>query len=277
MFRKFIVETIRLGRRLRPNALWGLYDTPLCNYDAGERWPGGCREQFRKHNDKLVRNNCNLMQNQLCRLWWLYAEASALYSSIYLHPGDRKRRQGICERHMQAKVAEAEWIWCFWNVFLQTEQNIEGHYEDATDPSFCSPNSNWIRMHPVETLSTGERNCIAAMNGPPNWVLMPWLCGHRRWGCANGASQLPTFWPTLLGLLWPNYWRLAMSKEKGEKSILFQPHSDAPIAFAIKGAAACSGIGGDGIGLGVAKAHGHDSISPVFVRAGPIYSASIAI
>ena len=68
-----------------------------------------------------------------------------------------------------------------------------------------------------------------------------------------------------------------MSKEKGERSILFQPHSDAPIAFAIKGAAACSGIGGDGIGLGVAKAHGHGSISPVSVRAGPIYSASIAI
>ena len=124
MFRKFIVETIRLGRRLRPNALWGLYDTPLCNYDAGERWPGGCREQFRKHNDKLVRNNCNLMQNQLCRLWWLYAEASALYSSIYLHPGDRKRRQGICERHMQAKVAEAEWIWWVFGMFFYKQNRI---------------------------------------------------------------------------------------------------------------------------------------------------------
>jgi len=53
-FRKFIVQTIRLGRRLRPKAFWGFYDTPLCNYDAGERWGIGCREQFKKHNDKLV-------------------------------------------------------------------------------------------------------------------------------------------------------------------------------------------------------------------------------
>uniref|UniRef100_A0A914KHA7 Hyaluronidase n=1 Tax=Meloidogyne incognita TaxID=6306 RepID=A0A914KHA7_MELIC len=50
--RKFTVETIRLGRKLRPKALWGFYDTPLCNYDAGERWPVGCLELFRKHNDK---------------------------------------------------------------------------------------------------------------------------------------------------------------------------------------------------------------------------------
>uniref|UniRef100_A0A915NM47 Hyaluronidase n=1 Tax=Meloidogyne floridensis TaxID=298350 RepID=A0A915NM47_9BILA len=94
--RKFTVETIRLGRKLRPKALWGFYDTPLCNYDAGERWPVGCLELFRKHNDKL---------------WWLYAEVSALYSSIYLYPGDRKRKKVLCERHMHAKVAEAEWTW----------------------------------------------------------------------------------------------------------------------------------------------------------------------
>uniref|UniRef100_A0A914KH90 Hyaluronidase n=1 Tax=Meloidogyne incognita TaxID=6306 RepID=A0A914KH90_MELIC len=94
--RKFTVETIRLGRKLRPKALWGFYDTPLCNYDAGERWPVGCLELFRKHNDKL---------------WWLYAEVSALYSSIYLYPGDRKRKKILCERHMHAKVAEAEWTW----------------------------------------------------------------------------------------------------------------------------------------------------------------------
>lgn len=63
------------------------------------------------------------MLNEQNRLWWLYAEASALYSSIYLHPGDRKRRQGICERHIQAKVAEAEWIWFNLRIFVRTQQN----------------------------------------------------------------------------------------------------------------------------------------------------------
>ncbi|KAL3108489.1 hypothetical protein niasHT_015411 [Heterodera trifolii] len=93
---KFIVETIRLGRKLRPKALWGFYDTPLCNYNAGEGQPEErhCHEQFKKHNDKL---------------WWLFGEVSALYSSVYLYAGDTKRRRGVCERHMQAKVSKAEW------------------------------------------------------------------------------------------------------------------------------------------------------------------------
>uniref|UniRef100_A0A914GYK1 Hyaluronidase n=1 Tax=Globodera rostochiensis TaxID=31243 RepID=A0A914GYK1_GLORO len=94
---KFIVETIRLGRKLRPDALWGFYDTPLCNYNAGEGQPEErhCHEQFKKHNDKL---------------WWLFGEVSALYSSVYLYDGDTKRRKGVCERHMQAKVSKAEWV-----------------------------------------------------------------------------------------------------------------------------------------------------------------------
>ncbi|KAF7626029.1 Hyaluronidase [Meloidogyne graminicola] len=93
-----IKEIIKIypGRKLRPKALWGFYDTPLCNYDAGEQLPYGCLEMFRKHNDKL---------------WWLYAEVSSLYSSIYLYPDDRKRKKVLCERHMHAKIAEAEWIW----------------------------------------------------------------------------------------------------------------------------------------------------------------------
>jgi hypothetical protein len=33
--RKFMVATIRLGRKLRPLARWGFFDYPLCNYNVG--------------------------------------------------------------------------------------------------------------------------------------------------------------------------------------------------------------------------------------------------
>ncbi|KAK6020132.1 hypothetical protein OSTOST_14220, partial [Ostertagia ostertagi] len=33
----FILKTIRKAKHLRPNASWGLYGFPYCNYDAGKK------------------------------------------------------------------------------------------------------------------------------------------------------------------------------------------------------------------------------------------------
>ncbi|EFO85875.1 CRE-CHHY-1 protein [Caenorhabditis remanei] len=49
---KFFIETIRLGRRLRPNAKWGYYLFPKCNGDVGQKFESDCSTLFQKFNDK---------------------------------------------------------------------------------------------------------------------------------------------------------------------------------------------------------------------------------
>ncbi|CAO4364490.1 unnamed protein product [Caenorhabditis nigoni] len=68
---KFFIETIRLGKRLRPNAKWGYYLFPKCNGDVGQKQENECSTLFQKFNDNLI---------------WLWAESTALFPSIYLYP-----------------------------------------------------------------------------------------------------------------------------------------------------------------------------------------------
>lgn len=49
---KFFVETIRLGKLLRPKAKWGYYLFPKCNTDAGKRGELVCTSNFQKLNDE---------------------------------------------------------------------------------------------------------------------------------------------------------------------------------------------------------------------------------
>ncbi|EFO17241.2 hypothetical protein LOAG_11260, partial [Loa loa] len=75
---KFLTETIREAKKMRPNALWGFYGMPFCNYNAGKSGTVGCEEVFEKFNDRLQP---------------LYAEATAFYPSIYL-PSRNSGRTG---------------------------------------------------------------------------------------------------------------------------------------------------------------------------------------
>ncbi|CAB3404728.1 unnamed protein product [Caenorhabditis bovis] len=67
----FFVESLRLAKRLRPNAKWGFYLFPKCNGDVGQKNSTECELNFRKYNDQLK---------------WLWLESSALFPSIYLYP-----------------------------------------------------------------------------------------------------------------------------------------------------------------------------------------------
>uniref|UniRef100_A0A8R1IDB4 Hyaluronidase n=1 Tax=Caenorhabditis japonica TaxID=281687 RepID=A0A8R1IDB4_CAEJA len=69
---KFFIETIRLGRRLRPKAKWGYYLFPKCNGDVGQKQEGTeCSQLFQRFNDDMN---------------WLWVESTALFPSIYLYP-----------------------------------------------------------------------------------------------------------------------------------------------------------------------------------------------
>uniref|UniRef100_A0A0R3RP43 Hyaluronidase n=1 Tax=Elaeophora elaphi TaxID=1147741 RepID=A0A0R3RP43_9BILA len=67
-FREFLIATIREAKKLRPNALWGYYGMPFCNYNAGKKGIIGCGKDFEEFNNKLIS---------------LYQESKALYPSVY--------------------------------------------------------------------------------------------------------------------------------------------------------------------------------------------------
>eukprot|EP00794_Sanderia_malayensis_P015165 gene15165-16724_t len=65
--RAMMVETIRLGKRLRPNALWGFYGFPDCF--GQEKYDFQCTNEVKRSNDKID---------------WIFTESTALFPSIYL-------------------------------------------------------------------------------------------------------------------------------------------------------------------------------------------------
>lgn len=65
--RDMFVGTIRLGKKLRPKALWGFYGFPDCF--GQEKYDFQCTEEVKRSNDKID---------------WIFAESTALFPSIYL-------------------------------------------------------------------------------------------------------------------------------------------------------------------------------------------------
>ncbi|XP_036614614.1 hyaluronidase PH-20 [Trichosurus vulpecula] len=69
--RIFMQETLRLGKSLRPNHLWGFYLFPDCyNYNyKSPNYNGSC------YDVEIARNN---------ELYWLWKESTALFPSVYI-------------------------------------------------------------------------------------------------------------------------------------------------------------------------------------------------
>lgn len=71
--RKFMLETLRLAKSLRPNQLWGFYLFPDCyNHDyrnSLDHYTGRCPDVEVARNDQLK---------------WLWTESTALFPSIYM-------------------------------------------------------------------------------------------------------------------------------------------------------------------------------------------------
>ncbi|KAM8751167.1 hyaluronidase-5-like [Acanthopagrus schlegelii] len=80
--KRYFIRSIRIGKRLRPNRLWGYYLYPDCyNYDYNQDmagFTGECPDIEKGRNDELL---------------WLWRESTALYPSIYLELVLRDSRQ----------------------------------------------------------------------------------------------------------------------------------------------------------------------------------------
>ncbi|XP_063074238.1 hyaluronidase-1-like [Engraulis encrasicolus] len=85
--KSYMLETLSLGTRLRPNYQWGFYLFPNCyNYGWDEwRYTGECPREVRRQNNQLM---------------WLWEASTALYPSIYLQAllGD-SHRAALMARH----------------------------------------------------------------------------------------------------------------------------------------------------------------------------------
>ncbi|XP_033821852.1 hyaluronidase-2 [Periophthalmus magnuspinnatus] len=81
--RKFMLETLKYAKNLRPNQLWGFYLFPDCynhDYRSGlENYTGTCPELEVTRNDQLN---------------WLWIECTALYPSIYMGSTLRSTKYG---------------------------------------------------------------------------------------------------------------------------------------------------------------------------------------
>ncbi|XP_077307189.1 hyaluronidase-2-like [Lithobates pipiens] len=92
--RRFLVDTLRYAKKLRPRQLWGYYSLPDChNYDYSTKWnnyTGKCPYVEMARNDQL---------------WWLWKESTALYPSIYLDFALRSSVNGCKFVHYRVKEA----------------------------------------------------------------------------------------------------------------------------------------------------------------------------
>ncbi|XP_075199589.1 hyaluronidase PH-20-like [Anomaloglossus baeobatrachus] len=93
--KRFMLNTLRLGKQLRPNQLWGFYLFPNChNYDYKQNphhYTGRCPEIEMLRNDKLR---------------WLWKESTALFPNMYLETALKSSQLGaLYTRH---RIQEAK-------------------------------------------------------------------------------------------------------------------------------------------------------------------------
>lgn len=91
---RFFLESIRIGKRLRPNRLWGYYLYPDCyNYDYNQDmagYTGECPGIEKDRNDQLL---------------WLWRESTALYPNILL---EKKLKDSLQARNfIRHRIQEA--------------------------------------------------------------------------------------------------------------------------------------------------------------------------
>ncbi|ERE89069.1 hyaluronidase PH-20-like protein [Cricetulus griseus] len=90
--RSFMEGTLKLGKSLRPNHLWGFYLFPDCynNKFHDLNYNGECPDTEKRRNDGL---------------FWIWKQSTALYPSIYLKTGLKSSQQAVL--YVRNRVQEA--------------------------------------------------------------------------------------------------------------------------------------------------------------------------
>ncbi|CAI5440516.1 unnamed protein product [Caenorhabditis angaria] len=89
--KKYFLETIRLGKRLRPKAKWGYYLFPKCNFNV-DKTNNKCSDKMKVYNDNMD---------------WLWKESQALFPSYYLSKKGEERHD-IDKLNFAALISETQ-------------------------------------------------------------------------------------------------------------------------------------------------------------------------
>ncbi|KAM3870513.1 hyaluronidase-5-like [Diretmus argenteus] len=120
--RRYFVKSIRIGKRLRPNRLWGYYLFPDCynyhyNRDMAD-FSGECPDIEKQRNDNLQ---------------WLWNESTALFPSIYLELVLRDSYQArLYVRHRIQEAMRVSWL-RNGSYSIPIYAYIRPVYKDSTD------------------------------------------------------------------------------------------------------------------------------------------------
>uniref|UniRef100_UPI00398F3C37 hyaluronidase-5-like n=1 Tax=Pristiophorus japonicus TaxID=55135 RepID=UPI00398F3C37 len=123
--KNLMLETLKLGKSLRPNHLWGYYLYPECynhNYkDLTINYTGSCPDIEISRNDELL---------------WLWKESTALFPSIYLQT--TLRASAIAAKFVRHRIEEAK------RVALLSDQEYSPPLYVYTRPVFTNSPTEYL-------------------------------------------------------------------------------------------------------------------------------------
>ncbi|XP_044512873.1 hyaluronidase-1-like isoform X2 [Gracilinanus agilis] len=173
--KEWMVETLKLGKLLRPRGLWGYYGFPDCyNYNFQEpNYTGECLPAIRHLNDKLS---------------WLWEQSRALYPSIYLplELEDTGKsllfvRSRLQEAFRVARKSQnpdqpilpyAQIFYALTDVFLPWEscQNIKDYVDTTLGPFVLNVTSSAYICS--EALCSGHGRCARRQHHPHAFLFL---------------------------------------------------------------------------------------------------------
>ncbi|XP_069546883.1 hyaluronidase-2 [Brachyistius frenatus] len=146
--RKFMLETLRHAKNLRPNQLWGFYLFPDCyNHDYRytlESYTGRCPDVEVARNEQLK---------------WLWTESTALFPSIYMSPVLRSSASG--RQFVRNRVKEGMRLASSGNglarpVFVYTRPTYANSLEHLTETDLVSTIGESVALGVAGIILWGE-------------------------------------------------------------------------------------------------------------------------
>lgn len=154
--RKFMLETLREAKNLRPNQLWGFYLFPDCyNHDYSrtlENYTGRCPDVEVARNEQLK---------------WLWTESTALFPSIYM--ADVLRSSAYGRQFVRNRVKEGMRLASSGDglarpVFVYTRPTYTNSLEQLTEMDLVSTIGESVALGAAGIILWGEASYASSKN-----------------------------------------------------------------------------------------------------------------
>ncbi|KAL7843764.1 hypothetical protein AOLI_G00252760 [Acnodon oligacanthus] len=148
--RRFMLQTLRQAKNLRPQQLWGFYLFPDCynhNYRGNQdNYTGRCPDVEMTRNDQLM---------------WLWTESTALYPSIYMSrmlKDETSRRQFVRNRVREGMRLASVGNGTTRPVFVYTRPTYSNGVEPLTEVDLISTIGESVSLGAAGVIFWGDSN-----------------------------------------------------------------------------------------------------------------------